>query len=340
VSKPSVWMRWCAPVVLGLGLAMGCGAGPEPGTAPPEQGSVEQGVSTCAGPTGAICRFVTPTEVGTPGSGDYLDPHVVIRPQVPTKAELVVFLPGTGGRPQNNLSGNYADADHSLYASASSKGYRVIGLTYQNSPSLNSLCGNDDACYLATRRTLITGDVQSGSAVTTMDKGDAIIPRLVRLLVYLRDTGDPSGGWGGFLMNPSCTVLCRLNPAKIIVSGHSQGGGHAGVIGKDYSVRRVVMLASPCDAVSVLGPIASWSLPPFTTAPGADRYRGLVARGQTASGYVTDICDSEAVKYWAQDRMNAQWSRITSSTGLCPTDPHACVVRDAQFFTQWQALWP
>jgi hypothetical protein len=338
-----MWKQWGAPLALGLGLAMmGCGGGDAPeeaGTAPPAE-RVEQGVSNCAGPSGALCRYVTPAEAGTPGSGSYAEPHVVIRPNSPTKAELVVFLPGTGGRPQNLLSTPYADANHSLYASASSKGYRVIALTYQNEPSVGQLCGNNDACYLATRRTLVTGDVQPGSAVTSMSRGDAIIPRLTRLLVYLRDTVDPAGGWGSYLTSPSCTLDCRLDPTKIIVSGHSQGGGHAGVIGKDYRVRRVVMLASPCDALSALGPIASWSLPPLTTPPGADTYRGLVARGQTATGFTVDHCDADAVKHWAPDRMNAQWSRLTSSTGLCPSDPHACVVRDAQFFTQWQALWP
>lgn len=340
MSKSNLWMGWCVPFVLGLGLGTGCGAGPEPASEAPAVAHVEQGVSSCAGPTGALCRFVTPTEVGTPGAGNYLDPHVVIRPTAPTKAELVVFLPGTGGRPENSLSGNFADADHSIYASAVSKGYRVIGLTYQNSPAIGQLCGNDDACYLATRRTLITGDVQPGSAVTTMNREDAIIPRLTRLLVYLRDTGDPAGGWGSFLGNPSCTLLCRINPAKLIISGHSQGGGHAGVIGKDYGVRRVVMLASPCDALGAVGPIASWTQPPFTTPPGADTYRGLIARGQTSTGYTLDLCDPDAPQHWAPERMNAQWSRITSSTGLCPTDPHACVIRDAQFFTQWQNLWP
>ena len=339
-----MWMKWCAPFALGLGLAvLGCGAGQEPageaGTAPPA-GTVEQGVSACAGPSGAICRYVTPSEAGTPGSGQYADPHVVIRPNTPTKAELVVFLPGTGGRPQNLLSTAFADADHSLYASASSKGYRVIGLTYQNEPAVAQLCGGNDACYLATRRTLITGDVQPGSAVTSIARGDAILPRLTRLLVYLRDTADPAGGWGSYFVNPSCNLDCRLNPLKIIISGHSQGGGHAGVIGKDYRVRRVVTFASPCDSLGTLGPVASWTLPPLTTPPGADTYRGLIARGWSASGFTLDICDAEAVQHWAPDRLNAQWNRITSATGLCPSDPHACVVKDAQFFANWQALWP
>ncbi|MFP2934387.1 BPSS1187 family protein, partial [Pyxidicoccus sp. 3LG] len=287
-----------------------------------------------------ICRLVTPAEAGTPGSGRYPEPHVVLRPRLPTKAELVVFLPGTGGWPEAYLDGLHLDSEHNLYASATSRGYRAIGLTYQNQPSIGQLCGASDACFLPTRRTLITGDVQPGSAVTSLSREDAILPRLTRLLVYLRDTADPTGGWGGFFLNPACTTACILNPSKLIFAGHSQGGGHAGVIGRDYGVRRVVMLASPCDALAGVGPIASWSLPPLATPPGASTYRGLVARGRTSSGYTVDACDADAVRHWAPERMNAQWSRLTSATGLCPTEPHACVARDAQFFTEWQNLWP
>ena len=57
-------MWWCAVFVVGLGLVMGCGAGPEPTSEAPVVGHAEQGVGTCTGPTGAICRFVTPMEVG------------------------------------------------------------------------------------------------------------------------------------------------------------------------------------------------------------------------------------------------------------------------------------
>lgn len=327
-----------APWGVLLALAAGCGGS----TAPEPEGvaAVEQAVSTCTGPSGAFCRMVTPAEAGTPGSGSYPDAHVVIRPVSPTKPELIVFLPGTGGRPENVLSTPYADADHSLYASATSKGYRIIGLSYQNEPSIGSLCGANDACYLPTRRTLITGDVQPGSAVTSIVKGDAILPRLTRLIRYLRDTVDSGypGNWGSYFVNPWCTTDCTLNPSKLIFAGHSQGGGHAGVIGKDYPVRRVVTLASPCDDAA--GVPANWTLPPLTTPPGSDSYRGLVARGRVGLTFIPDFCEDAAIAHWGADRLAASWTRVTSATGLCPTEPHACVVKDAQMFTYWQALWP
>lgn len=329
------WMPWW----LGLCLSVGCGGAGAP--EPERLEEVSQGVSNCTGPTGALCKLVTPMETGLPGSGNYPDPHVVIRPAAPTKAELIIFLPGTGGNPEYILSNPYADADHSFYASATSKGYRIIGLSYQNEPSIGSLCAGNDACFLPTRRTLITGDMQPGSAVTSIVKGDAILPRLTRLIMHLRDTVDAGspGNWGSYFVNPACTTGCVLNPAKLIVSGHSQGGGHAAVIGKDYAVRRVVMLASPCDSTRADAP-ASYTLPPLTTPPGSDTYRGLIARGRTGLSFTYDQCDPTAQEHWAADRLNALGSRVTSATGLCPSNPHACVVRDAQWFTQWQALWP
>jgi hypothetical protein len=328
------------PWWLGLCLSVGCGGASDPAQEPVVD--AEQAVSNCTGPTGVHCRLVTPAETGLPGSGNYPDPHVVMRPNAPTKPELIVFLPGTGGSPDNLLSGPYlSDADHTLYASATSKGYRIIGLDYQNEPSVGSLCGGDDACFLPTRSTLITGEVQPGSAVTSIVKGDAILPRLTRLLVHLRDTVDPGspGNWGSYFINPLCTTACVLNPSKLIFAGHSQGGGHATVIGKDYAVRRVVMLAAPGDSPGNDLP-ASYTLPPLSTPAGTDTYRGLIVRGRTGLSYTYDITDPVAQRHWAPERLNAQWLRVTSATGLCPSNPHGCVVKDSQLFSQWQALWP
>ncbi|HEX5753997.1 MAG TPA: hypothetical protein VFZ09_47885 [Archangium sp.] len=332
------WSPGWAPGMLGLWLSLGCGAEQVP--TPEPRGRVMQQVSSCAGPSGALCGFVTPAEAGTAGSGNSPAPHVVVRPTSPSRAELIVYLPGTGSQPADILSTAYADRDHTLYASAVSKGYRMIGLSYQNQPSVRSLCSDSDACFLATRRTLISGSVQPGSAVTSMDKADAILPRLKALLLYLRDTVDPAGNWGSYFTQPACTTDCVLDPAKIIVSGQSQGGGHAGVIGRDYAVRRVVTLASPCDAMGTNGAWASWTLPPLATAPGADRYRGLIARGQAGTQENRDACEEAAIAHWAPERMNAQWKLVISSTGLCVTDPHECVGRDAQLYAEWLELWP
>ncbi len=86
-------MTRLAPWGVMLALAAGCGG--STASEPEGVAAVEQAVSTCTGPSGAFCRFVTPAEAGTPGSGSYPDAHVVIRPASPTKPELIVFLPGT-----------------------------------------------------------------------------------------------------------------------------------------------------------------------------------------------------------------------------------------------------
>ena len=278
--------------------------------------------------------LITPAEAATNGSAAYSAPHVVLRPDAPSQSKLIVHLPGTGGEPDNLLAN--ADPDSSLYASATSRGYRVIGLSYRNTPTVGSLCqqaSTADTCFLQTRRTLITGEVQPGSAVTSINPEDAILPRLIKLLVYMRDTSDTSEGaeWGSYFKDPTCTTGCQLDFSKLIFSGHSQGGGHAAVIGREYPVRRVVMLASPCDKVSN-GSAASWSQPPLATPAGADHYVGLVVQG--------DNCQGPAEGHWASSRLNARGTVSTSTSGLCGSDPHACAVKDAQFFTAWQGLWP
>ncbi len=333
------WTRCRALTVLSWGLLAGCGgeasSAPEPSSAP-----LERAVSACTGPKGAYCGLVTPAEAGTPGSGNFDAPHVVMRPVAPFREELVVFLPGTGSNPQSYMDPGNADANHTLYASAVAKGYRVIGLYYQNEPTVSSLCGNDDACFLATRRTLITGDVQPGSAITSMVKGDAILPRLNRLLMFLRDTVDPSGGWDRYFTDPQCIQNCRLDSAKFIVAGSSQGGGHAAVLGKDYAVRRVVTIASPCDGLPASGSPASWTFPPLATPPGADRYRGLLVVGDGPSGYVHDFCAPVALAHWAPDRLDALGKVVLSSSDMCVASPHTCASRDGQLYSEWLELWP
>ena len=52
--------------------------------------------------------------------------------------------------------------------------------------------------------------------------------------------------WGQFLSGGS------IQWDHIIISGHSQGGGHAAVIGISNPVRRVLMFASPNDHIDTL----------------------------------------------------------------------------------------
>jgi pimeloyl-ACP methyl ester carboxylesterase len=62
--------------------------------------------------------------------------------------------------------------------------------------------------------------------------------RLVKLLRYLADNY-PLDGWDQYLAAHDVPRWSR-----ILVAGHSQGGGHAAILGKYYSTAGVVMFAS------------------------------------------------------------------------------------------------
>ena len=61
-------------------------------------------------------------------------------------------------------------------------------------------------------------------------------------------------GWGQFLLADN-TVDWR----KVVLAGHSQGGGHVGVLAKSVSLNRAVYFSSPEDWYDTTDTPASWS---------------------------------------------------------------------------------
>jgi pimeloyl-ACP methyl ester carboxylesterase len=153
---------------------------------------------------------------------------------------LYLFLPATGSPP----------SDYKLIQQeAVDLGYHVIGLAYPNSDAVVGICNNpqreltDDerqACYLSVRMQTLDG-VQRTPEYGSVQGADSIDNRLTRLLRYLRDNYSEEG-WAGFLDDTGSPKWSR-----IVVAGHSQGGGNAALIGKLHLVARVVMISSPPD---------------------------------------------------------------------------------------------
>lgn len=160
--------------------------------------------------------------------------HVVLLPSsVPLRDELFVMLGGTGGTPSNNRN---------LYEIAARAGYRTIGLAYVNEPSGDALCQgavDQAACFVAEHEEKIYG--LPGVDGVEVDEPDSIEGRLVRLLAAL-DGQFPGEGWGQFLEGQA--------PAwhRVVLAGFSQGSGHAGFIGRDHELARLVFLASGGDS--------------------------------------------------------------------------------------------
>ena len=175
--------------------------------------------------------------------------YVVFDSAVAPSAPLLLFLPGTGGRPLNTTEFENA---------AARQGYRVIGLEYVDEPSVSEICPRspDAACFEKVRRKRIYGD----DATSLIDDrpDESIVQRLTTLLAGL-DRDHPAEGWSRYLQGG------QLVWSNIAVAGLSQGAGMAAFIAQRTRVARVVLFSSPWDNFGRQHSLASW----VTRGPGA-----------------------------------------------------------------------
>jgi hypothetical protein len=169
--------------------------------------------------------------------------YVYLNASVIAKNILVVHLPGSYGEPKRST----------LFGTlAANLGFHSIGLMYPNIPTVGSFCtnSNDLQCFENTRREIIEGVDYSTNVAIASD--ECILSRLKKLLIYLK-TNFPSENWGQYL-----DINNDIIYNKVIFSGHSQGGGHAALIGKYYSVKRVLCFSSPKDFMNNYNAPPSW----------------------------------------------------------------------------------
>lgn len=205
-----------------------------------------------APPPTSIEREIAPSLTG-PGFIGSQSPHIAINPGPATAArgKLFVMLPGTFAVPRTYRL---------ITRTAPTQGFHAIGLTYPNDEAIEGLCGssNDPDCAGRARREVITGE--DTSPLVAIDANNSIINRLRALLIYLR-SNFPGEGWDQYL-NGNEPVWSRIT-----VAGHSQGGGHAGFLGKLFSLDRIAMFSSPGDTGVAPGSSAQWlTLPNITPA--------------------------------------------------------------------------
>jgi hypothetical protein len=156
------------------------------------------------------------------------NPHLVcLNTNVTARGQLYVFLPGTGGTPA---------AYQEVLKTAANLGFHTIGLMYEDPNSMNSLCADspNPYAYAQTRLAVINGGTNAQISIAS---ADSITNRLVKLLVYLV-AKNPGQNWGQYLDAQSNPLWPR-----IVISGHSQGAGHSGLIAKTYPVARAVMFS-------------------------------------------------------------------------------------------------
>jgi hypothetical protein len=179
-------------------------------------------------------RNILPASTDAAISTDF-EAHFAVNPSpaVAAKQRLLVFLPGTFGRPDNYRL---------IVRAAAVNGLHGVGLNYPNNATVASRCGDDGPCFGATREEILTGaDASNAIAVT---RADSIENRLIKLLQTLHSQA-PQEGWNAYL-----TATGDIDWARVRVAGHSQGGGHAAYIAKRRAVDRAVFFAAPADATA------------------------------------------------------------------------------------------
>lgn len=159
-----------------------------------------------------------------------------------SKNKLVVFIPGTNG---NGMGAK-------LFSQvAANEGFHIISLSYPSSVAA-TICKpqNDENCFENFRLEIIEG--KDLSSLIEVNRANGIENRLQKLLIYLKKNF-ASENWGQYL-----TEKGEINWEKLILSGQSQGGGHAPLMAKFHKVSRVIMFSSPKDYDTKHSKPAKW----------------------------------------------------------------------------------
>jgi len=191
------------------------------------------------------------------GIDDRFGAHVAVAPLGTSTGRLLVHLPGTGGKPQSTLL---------LLRRAGSQRLHAVGLAYPNVPTVDSLCSDssDRDCFAKVRLEIIDGTDRT--PLVSVDRTNSIENRLSALLGALA-AQHPAEGWSQFL----AAGVPRWD--RIVISGHSQGGGHAALMARDRVMAGVCMFGSPKDTSNFFNAPAAWLSESHQTP--TDRYFGF-----------------------------------------------------------------
>ncbi len=168
--------------------------------------------------------------------------HYVVRSNKTHLNKLLLFIGGSYSIPKNyNLV-----CDH-----AASIGLDVISISYPNNVATASLGTSSDKFIFDNYRDEICFGNQV-SNVVSVDDLNSINTRTTKLIIHLKKAF-PKQNWDQYL-----TTSNTLKWEKIVISGHSQGSGHACYLGKKRMAERVVMFSGPNDFSSFYNEAGNW----------------------------------------------------------------------------------
>lgn len=243
----------------------------------------------------------------------------IARRRLSAEVPLVVFLSGTGGKPENVRG---------LLTVVAAQGYRTIGLSYDNVPAVVQVCPRvaDPECSANFRRMRLDGSGPGAPGVYNPE-AEGIVARLVSALKTL-DRDAPDEGWGGYLAGETP----RWD--RIVVSGLSQGAGMAAYIAKSVKVRRVVLFSSPWDFTQPGRKLAPWIAGPSATPPErwfAEYHKRELTADLLAQSYQLLGIPPSQVLVFDRD--------LPGNGGGSPNPYHGSTVRDPGYAAQWRVLY-
>lgn len=193
-------------------------------------------------PSGAFYEYLIAPSATNPAITVYNNNHYVCADtRVSAKNKLFVFLPGTTGFPE---------AYKLIVKKAASLGYHSIGLMYPNNSDLYVASGMsaDNTLFGKCRQEIFDGTDQTSGVSVNSD--NCIKNRLYKLLLYMQ-AQYPALNFQQYISGS------EPDWSKIVIAGHSQGGGHAFYISKIRTVDRAISFAS-IDWNALLGKSADW----------------------------------------------------------------------------------
>lgn len=225
---------------------------------------------------------VTTTVCANPTDSPCADHHVYVPSDLTSlRLPLLVFLPGTSMEP---------DKHDLVLQMAAYAGYRTLGLSYDNTNNVGSVCGGTlctDDCHEKVRNEVITG-VDHGPAVTVA-ADDGVVDRLYHLLVDLEaddlSDGVDDWGWGNYYFplaaGATDPTVANIRGRRMIFAGFSQGGGNLTRISIEREVHGLVILEGAndeCDdGTGTLQPATYYSYP--DASAGRPKYGAAHRRG-------------------------------------------------------------
>jgi hypothetical protein len=269
---------------------------------------------------GSLLHFEVKPSEADPGITRFNDPNeVVFDPESTPDAQLVVFMPGTGGKPSRALQ---------LFDVIAAQGYRVIGLEYNDSPAVVQVCPRDPRpdCSAKFRQKRIFGDDVSNVVDNTPT--ESIVNRLAKLLLYL-DQHDTSGQWSRYLSGS------EPNWNRIVLSGLSQGAGMAAFLAKSKAVARVVLFSSPWDFQEPSKALAPWLALPSATP--RDRWFAVYHRRENTAALIRRAY--EMLQIPAENIRVFDLDVVPEDLAQKKNPFHASTVRVSAYAPEWALLF-